>query len=67
MKWYNIQLDKKHCDKFFADMIDKSHRYGYSWEMICRSRYSITESKEMYERAEGWRDIKNHMSTLNKF
>lgn len=67
MKWYNIQLDKKHCDKFFADMIDKSHRYGYSWEWFADRDTLLLKAKEMYERAEWWREMKNHMSTLNKF
>ena len=54
-------------DKFFADMIDKSHRYGYSWEWFADRDTLLLKAKEMYERAEWWREMKNHMSTLNKF
>lgn len=68
MKWYTIKIDKKSFDKFFADMIDKSHRYGYSWEWFADRDTLLLKAKEMYERAE-WlnRKIENHMSTLNKF
>ena len=67
MKWYTIKIDKKSFDKFFADMIDKSHRYGYSWEWFADRDTLLLKAKEMYERAEWWREMKNHMSTLNKF
>lgn len=67
MKWYNLKIDKKNCDKFFSDMIDKSHRYGYSWEWFADRDTLLLKAKEMYEWAEWWREIKNHMSTLNKF
>ena len=67
MKWYNLKIDKKSCDKFFSDMIDKSHRYGYSWEWFADRDTLLLKAKEMYEWAEWWREIKNHMSTLNKF
>ena len=67
MKWYNLKIDKKNCDKFFSDMIDKSHRYGYSWEWFADRDTLLLKAKEMYERAEWWREMKNHMSTLNKF
>jgi len=68
MKWYNLKIDKKNCDKFFSDMIDKSHRYGYSWEWFADRDTLLLKAKEMYEWAE-WknRKIENHMSTLNKF
>ena len=67
MKWYNLKIDKKNCDKFFSDMIDNSHRYGYSWEWFADRDTLLLKAKEMYEWAEWWREIKNHMSTLNKF
>lgn len=67
MKWYNLKIDKKNCDKFFSDMIDKSHRYGYSWEWFADRDTLLLKAKEMYEWAEWWREMKNHMSTLNKF
>ena len=68
MKWYNLKIDKKNCDKFFSDMIDKSHRYGYSWEWFADRDTLLLKAKEMYEWAE-WknRKIENHMSTLNNF
>lgn len=67
MRWYNIQLHKKHCDKFFSDMIDKSHRYWYSGEWYADRDTLLLKAKEMYEWSDWWREIKNHMSTLNKF
>jgi len=68
-KWYDkIKDSKEWCDKFFSDMIDKSNRYWYSAPWFADWDTLLLKSKEMYEWAEWWdREIKNHMSTLNKF
>jgi len=68
-KWYDkIQDSKEWCEKFFNDMIDKSHRYWYSAPWFADRDTLLLKAQEMYEWAEwSWRDIKNHMSTLNKF
>lgn len=68
-KWYDkIKDDVQWCEKFFSDMIDKSNRYWYSAPWFADWDTLLLKSKEMYERAEWWdREIKNHMSTLNKF
>ncbi len=68
-KWYDkIKDNQEWCEKFFSDMIDKSHRYGYSWEWFADRDTLLLKAKEMYEWAE-WknRKIENHMSTLNNF
>lgn len=68
-KWYDkIKDDIQWCEKFFTDMIDKSHRYWYSAQWFADWDTLLLKAKEMYEWAEWWnREIKNHMSTLNKF
>ncbi len=68
-KWYDkIKDSEEWCEKFFNDMIDKSNRYWYSAPWFADRDTLLLKSKEMYEWAEWWsREMKNHMSTLNKF
>ncbi len=68
-KWYNMIEDSKEwCDIFFQWMIDRSNRYWYSAPWFADWDILLLKSKEMFEWAEWWtREIKNYMSTLNKF
>lgn len=68
-KWYDkIKDNQEWCEKFFSDMIDKSNRYWYSAPWFADWDTLLLKSKEMFEWAEWWtREIKNYMSTLNKF